>query len=393
MAAGRGRRTGLILVVVVILLLLVGGAGLLFVLGLLGGGGPGPTTVEATPTQQIIVKRILVAARDIPRGARLSEQDVEAVEWPDSVLAAPAGSLDAGSDAEPALDQVNDRIARTDILRGQPILEGMLTPGDQPTDLASIGSNAALQIPAGQVAVAVPINRLAAVAYAIRPGDHLDVLMSFRFVDVDEDFQTLLPNGISAVLFPAGVTPIGEGNGVGEVQGREEPGPFGTTVMVMPSLLDEGSQRPRQTTQLVLKNVIVLRIGDWPLTDQAVVAVTPDPNAPPATTDPNSAPPTPVPQPLPDVVTLIMSRQDALVLKYAYEVGADIDYALRSVLDNDVNDVTTDSVTLQYIIDFYNVVQPPKLPISFDPRLDALFATNGSFPPPEGVATTQPPPP
>jgi hypothetical protein len=93
--------------------------------------------------------------------------------------------------------------------------------------------------------------------------------------------------------------------------------------------------------------------------------------------------PTATTQPLlvPDIVTLVMSRQDALVLKYALETGADIDLALRSVLDNEVTDVTTDSVTLQYIIDFYNIIQPPKMPIAHEPRIDLLGQQSGEFAP------------
>jgi len=75
---------------------------------------------------------------------------------------------------------------------------------------------------------------------------------------------------------------------------------------------------------------------------------------------------------VPDVVTLIMPRQDALIMKYAIEQGASIDLALRSAADDDVQGITTDPVTLSYIINSRNVTPPEKLPIALDPRLDKL---------------------
>jgi hypothetical protein len=87
-----------------------------------------------------------------------------------------------------------------------------------------------------------------------------------------------------------------------------------------------------------------------------------------------------------------MSRQDALVLKYSLETGADIDFALRSALDNDVTDVSTDSVTLQYLMDFYDIVSPPQLPIGQQPRIDSLLnPPTGDFPLPVNGGATPPP--
>jgi Flp pilus assembly protein CpaB len=331
---------------------------------------------------------IIIAARDIPRGARLSVQDVTVMAWP--VLAEappPLGYLEVGSEEGAAgLEQVEGRIARTDILNGQPLLDFMLTPGEEPAGFADVGSDAALLIPSGQVAYAIPIDRLSSVAYALREGDHVDVLMSFRFVDVDEDFQTVLPN--QGLVLTTDPTLIEAGLGLFQYDiGREEDGPLGTTLLVLPTA-DEG-QRPRQATQLVIDNAVVLRVGTWPLlglNEPIVVTPAPPPTQPAegTPTGGEAPPPTATPLVAPDVVTLTMSRQDALVLKYALETGADIDLALRSVLDDDIDDIVTDTVTLQYIIDFYNVAVPPKLPIAQEPRIDGAAPADAT---PEGVPT------
>ncbi len=375
-------RRGLVIVVVVVLLLLVCGIGALIALGSGPlGGAPGAISFEevtepapATPPPMITV---IVAARDIPRGASVSVQDVSTIGWP--VLAempVPAGTLIVSPEEGLGLEQVEGRIARTDILRGQPILDFMLTPGSEPVGLADLGSDAALLIPSGQVAIAMSIDRLSSVAYALKEGDHVDILASFRFIDVDEEFQTRLPNNGRVLTDDAELVSLGFGL-LEVTQGRQEEGPFGTTILIIPGEAEQ-TQRPRQVTQLVISNALVLRVGQWPVDDlntPIVVAPGAAPQPAPAEGEQGaaaSAEATPLPTaiPLPEVITLIVSRQDALVLKYALETNAQIDLALRTVLDNEVTETTTDSVTLQYLIDFYNVAIPPRLPAAQDPRID-----------------------
>ncbi len=48
---------------------------------------------------------------------------------------------------------------------------------------------------------AIPINRLASVSYALRPGDRVVVIASMQFIDLDADFQTKLPNQHSPCLW------------------------------------------------------------------------------------------------------------------------------------------------------------------------------------------------
>ncbi len=381
MGAGRGRRTGIIIILLIIVVLVIG-IGVLFVMQGVGGGAVGGAAAQPTappPPTVPPTSNVIVAARDIPRGARISVQDVTIMPWPLLAEAPPPpGALIVGTEeGMPGLEQVENRIARVDILNGQPVLDFFLTPGDEPTSLADLGSDAALLIPSGQVGYALPITRLSSVAYALREGDHVDLLMSFRFVDVDEDFQTILPSDGLIITDNPELAGLGFQNFATQV-GREEEGPFGTTLWVIPSTTDPG-QRPRQTTQLVIDNAMVLRVGNWPLSDlNEPIVVTPAPpptQAPEGEQAPEEVPPTATPIPEPDVVTLVMSRQDALVLKYALETGAMIDLVLRSALDDDINDIVTDAVTLQYIIDFYNVTVPPRLPVAQDPRIDG--ATTG----------------
>ncbi len=379
MGAGRGRRTGLVLIVVIILLLL-GGVIVIYLLSQTPatpgpGGGSQQATVAPTPT----TVKLIVAARDIARGTRMAASDVTTIDWPLTVPL-PQGGMTVGEGPDqPGLEQVEGRVTRVDILAQQPVQSFMLTAADQAFSLQASGSDAALLIPSGQVAIALPLNRLSSVAYAIRTGDHVDIMISYRFVDVDEKFQTFTPNAVEATLLPTGITLTGDPP---TIEGREVKGPFGGSWVITPA---EVTPRPRQTTQLMIKNAIVMRVGDWPLTEAAVVVATQAPAAQAAPTATPAggagAPPTPAPVPVPSIVTLIMSRQDALVLKFSLEMGASIDFALRSALDNGDTNVTTENVTLQYLMDFYNLAEPPRLPIAIDPRTDTFLNTpNGQFP-------------
>jgi hypothetical protein len=75
-------------------------------------------------------------------------------------------------------------------------------------------------------------------------------------------------------------------------------------------------------------------------------------------------------------LTLAVSRQDALVLDYAQLMGAHITFVLRRT--GDAARVTTESVTLQYLMDRFNVELPPKLPYGTDPRVIGLDTISGA---------------
>jgi hypothetical protein len=83
------------------------------------------------------------------------------------------------------------------------------------------------------------------------------------------------------------------------------------------------------------------------------------------------APPAATPTPIvPDIITLGVTPQDAVVLTWAANSAVDINLALRSA--RDVPQVPTTSVTLQYMIETYNITIPPKLPYSLEPSIRSI---------------------
>ena len=267
MGASRGRRTGLILIGLIVIILIVGVAAIFLLRGVLGSDvTDAPEALEEVPTVPPPPPTIdvIVAARDIPRGAQLGIQDVTTVPWPELAEAPPPQEALIVTGLEGfGLEQVNGRIARVDILKSQPVLNFMLTPGDEPIGLADLGSDAALLVPSGSVMISMPISSLSTVGYALREGDHVDLLMSFDFVTLDEDFQTLLPNRGQVITTDEQLISLGIA-GLEYVLGREDPGPFGSTMLVFPG---EETQRPRHATQLVIDNAVVAHVGEWPLVD------------------------------------------------------------------------------------------------------------------------------
>ena len=97
----------------------------------------------------------------------------------------------------------------------------------------------------------------------------------------------------------------------------------------------------------------------------------PEPTAVPVEGDEAAPPPTPIPPtPLTQWVTLAVSPQDALVLKYSEEAGASMDLVLRP--DGDTTRFSTQAVTLQYIFAEYGIEAPPKLPYGITPPVFSL---------------------
>jgi len=287
-----------------------------------------------------------VAAQDvIPRGTRITEGAVKLSDVPKDT--APEGYLTS-------IDTVLGRIAREDITLDTPFTDDMLT--ERFPDLSTMSSDAALQIPEGMVAYALPVARYSSVAWAIQPGDHVDVLISVLILELDQEFQAALPNQASCV------EPSEEGGCTSGTIGRLDVLANGWVVNLTPG----EPQRPRLVTQLTVQDVTVLHVGDWPSSGQAPSG---EEVATPVPEEQTVAPAGTKVEPL----TLIVTPQDAMVLKYAEEAGASIDLILRSAKDKEKEaTITTEAVTLQYIFDRFNIEQPPKLPYGLTPPARSL---------------------
>ncbi len=283
------------------------------------------------------------------------------------------------------VSEVIGKMARFDLEQGVFLTSGMVMD-DLTMGSSDVGSEHATLIPEGMVAFPVPINRFSSVAYGISKGDRVNVIVTLAMVDLDTQFQSILPNQTAGVLTPGGNVLLGSGvvlmgeqyanivsqsvaAGPNSVQGRAE----------LDALLDQPfyyvpseAQRSRVVSQMILQNVVVLHVGTFPVyneSGQQVVLATPEP----ANQQQNNNQPTPTPQPKqapPDIVTLIMWPQEAVTLNYLIYTGAELTLALRS--PSDTTQTLTDAVTLQYLMDVYRIPLPVRLPYGTQPRVDDL---------------------
>jgi Flp pilus assembly protein CpaB len=331
-----GRARFFIIAAVVVVLL---GLGLFFLLSR-GAGQPAAPTPEPTTT------KIVVAIQTIPRGGQIITGVVELREWP--IASVPPGAY---TDLTGPFGQY----ARFEIPPGIPILPGLIAPSLLEATVGK-GSNVALGIPSGKVAVSFPITRLQAVAFAINVGDHIDVLASYWVVDLDEEFQTRLANNYLVAA------PDKDGNYVLhnlKPGGRDRAPIFGFPAMDVPA----EEQHPRLVAQLTVQNLVVLGIGDW--ASQVVATSAPAEGQSSGEGSEAAAPPPSPASNKYDVITVLVDPQDALVLKFLRESGAKIDLVLRSAKDGDQT-FATESVTLQYMFTRFAIAQPPKLPYGLE---------------------------
>ena len=338
---------------------------------------PTQETTTAEPTPVIEMASIVVVTQKIPRGTIIQEDMVSIQSIPRELLL--PGMMGA-------LEDVQGKLAKFDLESGIPLTSGMIV--NTAEQLSAIGSVAALSIPRGLVAVSIPINRLSSVSYAPRPGDHVNIIVSIQLVDLDTDFQTILPNNAGVVIAPGVEGELGTNYLTVRIDrlgaGPEDIGKLG----VVPGLdqpqysVPSEKQRPRLVSQNLLQDAIVLGVGNFPLEDEEPEETDPEPvvdeQADGQLQPPEGEQPVETPAPVPpDVITLIVLPQDAITLNYLIFSGAQMTLALRPSEDD--TRVLTDAVTLQYLLDTYSIPVPVRLPYGMEPRVDALSGATNKY--------------
>jgi pilus assembly protein CpaB len=341
---------------------------------------PEQPRATALPTATPIpLLEVVVALQDIRRGVRIQPNMVQVISVPEEYV-----PLSAFEDTEEVIGQ----IARTEIYREEFVLSSKVVP--DLTGLAPAGSDAAAVLPPNRVAVAIPVDRLTSVGYAISPGDRVDVIVSMLFVDIDQEFQTLLPNVTRFVS----IEPADEedSNIVTLGFGEEGRGEFDTVNLRSDSLggqrfesvlyePSEEQQRPRLTSQTTVQDALVIWVGTFPSDGRLFVEATATPVASPTplpeeedTTDGEEGaneggggPAAPAP---PDIVTLAVSPQEAVELTWFVEAGLPLTFALRSASSTSLQQ--TEAVTLNYIMNRFNIRVPERANYTVEPAIRSI---------------------
>ncbi|NDJ84982.1 MAG: hypothetical protein GYB66_03760 [Chloroflexi bacterium] len=405
--------------VLILIGLIILGAVLVAAVFLLGTGGDdepdevAETEVDVVPTsaeRDIIQEQptptegetqfvpVSIALQDLPRGTLITREDIASFAQDPAAALVDIRFFPLEYAPETAVENPEDLIGcrtRTTVPRESAIVVAEVVPDPSLANalnadvvggacraanpaLGQTGSDAALFVPSDRLAISVPLNPTGygQVAYGLKQGDRVDVLMSFLFIDVDEEFQTRMPNTITVITRnPDGTFEFTQGR-----VGREEPSEIFEGVIVGPS---EIQQRPRLVTQRTIQDAVVIHVGWFP-EDGVIYGATPTPfeeDEEALVVDPTVAAevgPVAVLETLdalfgteyiPVIMTIAVRPQDALVLTWAIDSNIPISYALRPAIPADeLNDIT-EPVTLEYLLREFEIEAPPKLPLALEPAI------------------------
>lgn len=339
-------------------------------------GIDGAAPVETLPP----LVEVVVSLQTVPRGHQMTA-DILALDM------RPVESV--GNNVITNIDDALDLFARTDIYQGETLTFDTLVDDITLVGLESYGPSSL--IPPGFVAQSIPMNRLSGVAYGLSEGDYVDIMVTFFFRQIDEEFQTYLPNDAAFYLedFIDAVEAAGSGTFSDtttipiifplEPIGRFEELPTGDLAHISPN---EEDIAPRPIpVSMIIQNARVVQVGQYQLPGNPADLI-PTPTAEPVAE--GEATPTPAPAAAPtvtpapaDVLVVALQPQQQLLLRYAVEVNAQVFFALRGVNDGQLYSV--ENMTLDFLMDRFNVEAPPNLGYSVETTVRQVTPT----PPPE----------
>ncbi len=346
------RRGGpILLILVVIIVLLIAGVAFFML-------SPTLFPTNAGPTSAVPVIKIMVARQPINKSDKITDDLIGTQDMPQNLVTA---KMVLAADKQLLID----KYAVADMPQGWPLSLDMVS--DRPK---TGGSNVILP---GQVAISMPIDEINLVGYAVQDGDHVDVIATTLFLDIDASFQSRLPNVFGQVVnigsppdgAPLAVLGMNNGSGIARSAGRAELDPtLNQVIYFVPS----EEQRPRLVSQMILQDIQVLHVGTFPLAGES----SGDTQDAATQAAPSGGGPTPVPQAVqkPSMITLIVSPQDAVSLTYLLNSGTKLTFALRA--PDDTSRAETEAATLQYLLSQYAIPVPAKLPYAIEPRIDTL---------------------
>ena len=345
-------------------------------------GSPDTSDPEEAASPRV---QVVVSLQTVPRGHQMTSDILALDERPIESV---------GSNVITNIEDALDLYARTDIYQGETLTYDTLVDDITKVGLESYGPSSL--IPPGYVAQSVPMDRLTGVGYGVSEGDYVDIMVTFFFRQIDEEFQTYLPNDAAFYLEEQIQAVENAGTGLDSEEdlaalvtepiiffvspiGRFEELPTGDLAHISPNEEDI-APRPVPVT-MIIQNARVVQVGEYRLPgdpSELIPTPTPEPVAEgeATPTPPPAAIPTATPAP-PDVVVLALQPQQQLLLRYAVEVNAQVFFALRGVNDGQLYSV--ENMTLDFLLERFNVEVPPNLGFSVEATIKEVTPT----PPPE----------
>jgi pilus assembly protein CpaB len=136
--------------------------GLILLALLLGLAAAAYATGWVSRQAGIASNKIVVAAVDIELGSKVNAEMLSTLDWP-------SGSVPPGTFKD--VKELQDRIVKVSVLRGEPLVDGKLAP------LGALGGLSAV-IADGKRAMTVRVNDVVGVAGFALPGNYVDVMVN-----------------------------------------------------------------------------------------------------------------------------------------------------------------------------------------------------------------------
>lgn len=144
-------------------------------------------SVKQTPISDLkplVVAKTAIAARSVIQASQLTLKEVPKEGYPQGGLSTP--NLAVGS------------VVLVNLNSGDPVLlshldkvQGSGNSGQSGASGVSPAGSAALSVPAGKRAIAVPISLVSGVGFQVKPGDHVDVLVTMEMKGTQGESTTL----------------------------------------------------------------------------------------------------------------------------------------------------------------------------------------------------------
>lgn len=140
-----------------------------------GSAPPPPVQVVAPPP--VNLDQVLVATRDLPYGAEITDADTNWIDWPKSSI--PVGAL-SKSEAPNAKEDIKTAYVRIPISGGEPVRKDRLIKG------VTAGLMSTMLSP-GKRAIAIDVTLNNTAGGFILPNDRVDVIRTYRDTEATKD--------------------------------------------------------------------------------------------------------------------------------------------------------------------------------------------------------------
>lgn len=128
----------------------------------------GTTRNSSVSLKPLVIVKTNILARSVIEASQLVVTDVPTQGYPQGGYS--------------AIQNVVGSVALLNLSAGDLVVSAMLQ-SQNPSNGISTGSTVALTVPDGKRAVAIPIGLVSGVGYAVKPGDHVDILVTMEIKD------------------------------------------------------------------------------------------------------------------------------------------------------------------------------------------------------------------